>query len=507
MTLLLPTTPDYLRHQAQRRRDAGGLVFRDRRISYGELHESTLALAAWLAKRGLGASDHIGVMAANEPALVAMMFATWAIGAVAVPIAVRSTVEEAVRLLGHSRARALLCDIPRADLARSAATATGLPAYLCEVDLPLRPRFLRRAANARTARTARAPKPDDLAVLAYTSGTTGAPKGVMVTHANLLWSTFACATARSDRAAGVGACLSPLTHTPVFVSHLLCRVLHGATAVLVEKFSTDAVLEATERFGITDLPLIAGMVFDIVALNEIPSRVRRSVEKVSVGGAATPMDAKHALARIFDGAEVIEAYGQSESTNGVAMARGTSVFDRPGTVGMMNPHVHVAVRRADGTLAEVGEEGELVIGGPTVMKGYFRDPQATAAAIRDGWLHTGDLGRQDGDGYFFITGRVKDLIITGGENVSPVEVEEVLRTHPDVADVAVIGTPHPKWGEQVTAIVVSRDGAPLTREALAIFAGTRLSAFKKPRRIEFVAALPRNAANKVQTNVLKQQFS
>ncbi|HVM96687.1 MAG TPA: AMP-binding protein, partial [Candidatus Acidoferrales bacterium] len=230
-------------------------------------------------------------------------------------------------------------------------------------------------------------------------------------------------------------------------------------------------------------------------------------KKVSVGGAATPMDAKRALANLFEHAEVIEAYGQSESTNGVAMARGTSVFDRPGTVGRMNPHVVLAVRRSDGRLAEPDAEGELVIAGPTVMQGYFRDRNATTATIRDGWLHTGDLGRRDADGYFYVTGRVKNLIITGGENVSPIEVEDVLRTHPDVADVAVIGTPHPKWGEQVTAIVVTRNGASPPPDTLIEFAGQRLAGFKKPRRIEFVARLPRNAANKVQTSVLKERFS
>jgi acyl-CoA synthetase (AMP-forming)/AMP-acid ligase II len=140
------------------------------------------------------------------------------------------------------------------------------------------------------------------------------------------------------------------------------------------------------------------------------------------------------------------------------------------------------------------------------MKGYHRDRAATAAVLRDGWLHTGDLGRRDPDGWFYVTGRLKDLIITGGENVSPVEVEEVLRAHPDVVDVAVIGTPHPKWGEQVTAVVVPRAGASLDSARLSAFAGERLAGFKKPRRIEFVASLPRNAANKVQTSVLKQQF-
>src|SRR5581483_10653961 len=419
----------------------------------------------------------------------------------AVPVGVRATADEAARLLAHARACALLAAGDRADLARAAAGATGLPALVCDPDLPLRARLHRRAAARRVPRPGRAPRPDDLAAIAYTSGTTGAPKGVMLTHANLLWATLACGQARGDGPDGVGACLSPLTHVPVLVSHLLCRVLVGATAVLVEKFDVAAVLEAVERHGVTDLPLIGGMVFDVVARGAVPAAVRRTVEKVSVGGAPTPMESKRALAAIFEGAEIIEAYGQTESTDGVTMARGPAVFDRPGTVGRANPFV--AVR----TLGAPGEEGEIVVGGPTVMRGYWRDPAATAAAIRDGWLHTGDLGRQDADGFVYVTGRVKEVIISGGENVSPAEVEDVLRAHPEVADVAVIGTPHPRLGEQVTAVVVRRDGSAVDAAALVAFAGARLAGFKKPRRVEFVAALPRNAANKVQVGLLRERFA
>jgi acyl-CoA synthetase (AMP-forming)/AMP-acid ligase II len=260
------------------------------------------------------------------------------------------------------------------------------------------------------------------------------------------------------------------------------------------------------RHGITDVPLIGGMVYDVVGMGSVPEDVRRAVEKVSVGGAPTPMESKRKLGEIFERAEIIEAYGQTESTDGVLMARGRSVLEREGTVGRVNPHVIVALQRPDGAPAADGDEGEIVIGGPTVMGGYYRNREATDAALRDGWLRTGDLGRRDADGYFYLTGRVKDLIITGGENVSPLEVEEVLRTHPDVADVAVIGTPHPRWGEQVTAIVVRRAGTLIDGDGLAAFAGSRLAGFKKPRRVEFVAALPRNAYNKVQTHVLKQEF-
>jgi acyl-CoA synthetase (AMP-forming)/AMP-acid ligase II len=502
---LLPTSPGFLRLQGQRRRAGGGLFFADRWISYAELASSVDELAIWLAKHGIGARDHVALMAGNEPAFVAMMFATWGVGAVAVPIGIRSTAHEAAHLLTHSRVRMLIADERHAEVAADAAAAAGVPLYCCQADLPFRMRLARRS-RALAAHPPRNPLPDALAVLAYTSGTTGTPKGVMVTHGNLFWAALACATARGDRPDGVGACLSPLTHTPVFVSHLLCRVLLGAGAVLLEKFSVEAVLEAVVRAGVTDLPLIAGMVFNIVALGSVPAATRKTIEKVSVGGAATPIETKRKLAEMFPQAEIIEAYGQSESTDGVSMTRGTSVFDRPGTVGRMNPYVQVAVRRSDGTLAGSEEDGEIVIGGPTVMRGYYRDRNATAAALRQGWLLTGDLGRRDEAGYFYITGRVKDLIITGGENVSPVEVEDVLRTHPDVADVAVIGTPHPRWGEQVTAVVVPKSGVAIDREALTAFAAKQLAGFKKPRRIEFLPALPRNAAKKVQTSLLKQQF-
>ncbi len=504
-TPLLPTIPAFLRLQAGRRGEAGGLVFAERAIPFGELASAVDGLVAWLARRGIGAGHPVGIMAANEPAIVAALYAVWGLGAIAVPISARATAEETAQLLQHARAAALCCDPRRAAVARDAATAAGVPAFVVGPDLPLAPSVLRRGRPARET-APRAPALQGTAAIAYTSGSTGTPKGVVLTHENLLWATLACAQARGDTADGVGACLSPLTHVPVLVSHLLCRILLGARAVLLEKFDVGAVLDAAARFGVTDLPLIGGMVFDVVGQGNVPAAVRKTVTKVSVGGAPTPMASKRALAGLFDAAEVIEAYGQTESTDGVLMARGTSVFDREGTVGRMNPHVHVAIRRADGTLAGPDEEGEIVVGGPTVMAGYLRDPAATRAAVRSGWLHTGDVGRTDAEGYVFLTGRVKDLIITGGENVSPAEVEAVLRAHPGVADVAVIGTPHPRWGEQVTAIVVRRDGVAVDGAALGDFAGTRLAGFKKPRRIEFVAALPRNAYNKVQTHVLKQQF-
>jgi len=504
MTSWLPTSVDFLTLQARRRGDAGGLRFRAEHIQFGALADAAAELAKRLVAQGLGKGDHVAVMMANCPALVAGTFAIWSIGAVVVPISARSTEQEASNLLTHSRCRALLCDPGRAEVATAAARTAGVCAVSCESSLPLEPRVLHK--RSMIVRRSGAPTPESLAVITYTSGTTGAPKGVMVTHENVMWAAHACAAARGDDADSIGSCLSPLTHTPVYISHLLCRILHGSTAVILEKFETAAVLDAVEQHAITDVTLIGGMVFDVTRLGSVPEKIRRSVRKVTVGGAATPMESKRALAEIFAGADVIEAYGQSESTDGVTMARGGSVFSHPGTIGRTNPHLAVTILTPEGRVAEIDQEGEIAVTGPTVMKGYYRNRAATADAVRDGWLHTGDLGRRDADGYFYITGRVKDLIITGGENVSPAEVEEVLRDHPGVADVAVIGTPHPRWGEQVTAIIVAAPGAAIDQDALTDYAGKRLAGFKKPRRIEFVDALPRNALNKVQTGILKERF-
>lgn len=505
MSPWLPTSLDFLSLQARRRGDEGGLRYGDEKLSFGVLAAAAADLRRELGARGVGKGDHVALMMANAPALIAGTYAIWAVGGVVVPVSARSSEEETANLLTHSRCRALLCDPERAQVAKGAVQAAGVAALVCDPSFPLRARMLHE--RSMIVRRSAAPSPEAVAVIAYTSGTTGSPKGVMVTHSNLFWAALACSGARGDEPQGVGACLSPLTHTPVYVSHLLCRILHGATAVLLEKFDTATTLDAVERHGITDLTLIGGMVFDITQLGSVPEKTRQSVRKVTVGGTPTPMEAKRKLAEIFAGADVVEAYGQSESTDGVTMARGGSVFDHPGTVGRSNPHVAVDVLRPDGSPAAVDEDGEIAVSGPTVMKGYYRNRQATTDAVREGWLHTGDLGRRDADGYFYITGRVKDLIITGGENVSPAEVEEVLRAHPGVSDVAVIGTPHPRWGEQVTAIVVAAPGVSLDGGALADYAGTRLAGFKKPRRIEFVAALPRNAANKVQTGLLKERFS
>lgn len=500
------TSIEFLRYQSQRTGGSRGLVFGDQLWPYGAVAGLAERLARCLADRGCANRSRIVLRLPNSPLAVAGHYAAWAVGGTAVPVPVRATADELAQVLEDTQAEALVVDEDAAPLLEPTWRGRNLLVVSCGLTPATEPCVLQHRRALVERRGGGKPR-WRLAVLAGTSGTTGTPKAVMLRHENLFWSALACSAARGDNGSEVGAALSLLSHTPVFVSHVLCRILLGATVVLFPRFDLEILLWATARYGISDLTLIGAMVSDVVQHGALPLAVQQAVRKVSVGGAFTPMEHKHRLRDLFPRAEVIEAYGQSEATNGVTMARGEQVFERPGTVGRQNPHVVVKIRKLNGEWAKPGEEGEIVVAGPTVMAGYWRDPRGTREALRDGWLHTGDLGRQDNEAFLYLTGRIKNLIISGGENVSPAEVEEVLRRHPLVAEVAVIGTPHPKWGEQVTAIVVPKEGAHIPAEAIMEFAGQHLAGFKKPRRVEFVPSLPRNVSNKVDLAQLRARYA
>jgi long-chain acyl-CoA synthetase len=282
------------------------------------------------------------------------------------------------------------------------------------------------------------------------------------------------------------------------VSHYLARLLSGGT-VVIASFDVGKLALALGSEGITDLPLVPAMIGPLLGEADLAAPCLR---KVTVGSALTPMETKEQLRERFPGAEIVEAYGQTESTDGLTMTVGLEALERPGTVGRPHSIVALGIRGPQGAILPSGEVGEIVCRGPMVMRGYFRNPEATAAALRDGWLHTGDLGRMDEDGYVYITGRLKEIIISGGENISPEEVEAALGSHPAVAEAAVFGLPDPRWGEIVAAAVIARQ--PVTAEALAEHVGERLARFKRPRRIWFVEALPKTAAGKVRRLELRK---
>jgi long-chain acyl-CoA synthetase len=380
-----------------------------------------------------------------------------------VPLSPRLTEPEADALLAHAAVAATL-DVDGRSGARTIAARTR-----------------GSAAKAETGS-------DALAAIAYTSGTTGRPKGVELTHANLLWAAAAVAKTRRDGERSVAAAMSPLCHVPVFVSHYLARLLTGGTVIL-GAFEAERVVRLVREQGVTDLPLVPAMVEPL--LDADPSGAE-SLVKITVGSAHTPMRVKQELAARFPRAEILEAYGQTETTDGLTMTIGREALERPGTVGRAHALVGVAILSPESDVRAAGEPGEIAARGPTIMRGYLDDPERTAEALRDGWLRTGDLGRLDENGYLFITGRTKELIISGGENVSPEEVET-----------GSPGIPRsPMWpssGSLTTLGSRSRRRwwrAPTSRSTSSASSRGASSPFKLPRELVVVARLPRTSAGR-----------
>ena len=449
--------------------DAPLLFERGGWMSAAELEDASRTVAGRLREAGLRPGDRMLFSAGTSLRLVIAHVAALRAGIVVVPANTAYRDRELAHLVADSAPAAALLDDPqRAEWARAAA-AGKLLVVGPQVDLPDgEPGQLDLA------------RPEDPALIGYTSGTTGLPKGAVLSHANLL---------AGSRAVGVAwrwnADDRLVLALPLFHSHGLCVGLHGtllagASAVLLARFDVDAVLDAAAEHAATlffGVPTMYQRLGRSARVSEL-SRLRLCVS----GSAPLPAELHRAITD-GSGQEVLERYGMTETLMNVS-----NPYDgerRPGSVGLPLPGV--AVRLLD---------GEILVRGPNVFGGYWGRPDATAESFIDGWFRTGDLGGLDPDGYLRILGRSKELIITGGLNVYPREVEDVLLSHPDVVEVAVLGTPSDEWGEVVTAFVVSSAERPAA-EPLLQFAAERLAGFKRPRRVQFVDSLPRNALGKV----------
>jgi long-chain acyl-CoA synthetase len=447
-----------------------------RTTTYADLARRASGVAALLAERGVRAGDRVALHMPNGPAYVAAYFGALRAGAVVVPLNVLLAPPEIAQRVAASGARVTI------DPSWPPAEALPLP-----TDRPIAER-----------------RPDDPAVILYTSGTTGAAKGAVLTHAGLREAGENAVAVLGYTRADVILGVAPFAHVLGQSGAMIAAVLTGAAVAVPGRFDAPRTLADMAHTGTTVLLGVPTMCVALVAAAR-ETDVRPPLRLAHIGGAPLPAGVRIEFERTF-GCPIHEGYGLTE-LSGMAAAQPVGLPRTAGSVGIPAGGVQMRIRAADGSICPAGEIGEIQFRGGTVIPGYWRDRAATAAAIDpDGWLATGDLGRTDAAGNLFLVDRTKEVIIRGGYNVYPREVEEALYAHPDVREAAVVGTPHDVLGEEVTAFVVLEPGAAEDADALRAFAAERVAAYKYPRRIVFLTQLPKSATGKVQKRQLVQSL-
>jgi acyl-CoA synthetase (AMP-forming)/AMP-acid ligase II len=474
---------------------APAIVGEDRTWSYADLDRLSNAFAALFEARGLAPGDRVSLVCSSEPLLAAAYFGAFRARAIANPINNRLLAEEVAYILEHAGSRLVVVSEEHVALVESAlALLPDPPAVIRAADV----------AAAPAAPIDRVPLPEDGALLIYTSGTTGKPKGVVLTQANVMAGITYVSGAFGMKAGDRTFCVMPLFHTNGLMFSTLPFLLTGGTVVLRKRFSATAFWKqlAESRASTTSVsPTILAMLLEHAANAPPASDIR--LDYIKVASAPTPVELAERFEARFGRGLLLETYGLTETT-AINVMNPLEGPRKHGSIGRALAPQEVRVVDDAGVPVPQGAPGEIEIRGATVMKEYFRDPENTLKAMHGEWLRTGDVGRIDADGFVFIVGRSKEMILRGGENISPLEIEEVAVRHPAVREAAAVGVPDRIWGEAVGLCVVARH--PVSEQELVDFCKSHLSAFKVPQRVVFVEELPRNAVGKLTRNALRGAF-
>lgn len=495
-----PST-DWLSARSAISPDTTALEVSGRSFSFGRLDAMVSSLCGYFARQGVGKGDHVGMFMPNSLAAVCTIFATARMGAVLVPLNIRLTAEELAWQIRSSHCTRVICQAPidkrvdQATLERISIHST--PATTGEFEewvetLPANPAHLFDPVL-----------PGSLQAIIFTSGTTGFPKGAMITFGNHFWSAigsaFRLGILPDDRWL---ACL-PLYHVGG-LAILFRSCLYGTTVVLHNGFEIDTVLGSLAQNTITLISLVPTMLGRLIECG-LSGRKAPGLRLVLLGGAAASVEllTKASAAAL----PIAVTYGLTEACSQVATSMPSSVKSKPGCAGRPLLFTEIIILDEEGHETAPNIPGEITIKGPTIMAGYYDDIQATEAVLWNGYLHTGDIGFKDEDGDLWVLDRRSDLIVSGGENVYPAEVERVLRTHPSVKAACVVGLPHPEWGRQVVAMVVPNEPKDISAEELIDYSRNHLAGYKQPRLIFFADALPLTASGKVRRNLVADEIA
>ena len=491
-------TPDiglshWFAERALRTPERKALHFEGRDWTYAQCQQEIEDVAARLAALGVTKGERVAFLGHNQPMFLFAMFAAARLGAIFTPLNFRLTGPELAFMLEDSGARVLIVDeAHREVIAPQVERLGGLKAVLAAE----RPQQWTEDAPPPAAQVAL--REDDVALIMYTSGTTGRPKGAMLTHGNFWWNNTSGMHAMDVYADDVTLVAAPIFHIGGLNVTTLMALQKGAHVLLHRTFDPARALADIAAHRVTTMFGVPAMFLFMAHQPNFAESDLSSLRLLVVGGAPCPLPLlKTYLAR---GISMQQGYGLTETAPMVSFLSPEHALRKVGSSGRTPLFVEV---RIEGSGGKPGAQGEILVRGPNVFKGYWGQPEASAKAIDpDGWFHTGDAGFLDEEGFLTISDRIKDMIITGGENVYPAEIESELMRHPAIAEVGVIGEPDARWGERVVAVIALKPGAKLALEELRDFAAERLAAYKLPRRLEFVAALPRNATGKI----LKQRL-
>ena len=488
--------------------DKKALILGEREMSYAELRGAAGNLARGLAALGVKPGDKVAMMLPNVPQFAAAYYGILSLGAVVVPLNVLLKEREIAYYLEDSDAVALIVWEDFLDEARKGLDRVTGRRQLVVVDVAdgefqhNRRSFDRLVSEHSAEPDTFQSMPDDTAVILYTSGTTGKPKGAELTHFNAFFNAAYFADhlmhfSKDD--VGLGAL--PLFHTFGQTCVMNALLYKGACVALIPRFEPEAALKAIQDAKVT---VFAGVPTMYQYFLRHPALDRYDCSSLRLGisgGSSMPVEVLRAFENKLE-VTILEGYGLSETSPVAAFNRSADVR-KVGSIGLSIWGTEVEVVDSNDEEVPRGERGELVIRGHNVMKGYYKRPEATTQAMRGGWFHTGDAATIDEEGFIYIVDRIKDVILRGGYNVYPREIEEILYEHPAVAECAVIGTPHEDLGEEIQAVLVLKDGETVTRQEIMLFVKERVAAFKYPRQVAFVDELPKTATGKI----LKRELS
>lgn len=496
---------EWFRRRALRAPDCPALTFDDTTWSFAEMQDRIERFADMLAAGGTTAGERVGYLGFNHSEFLVAMFATARLGAIFVPLNFRLTSAELAFMIGDSGVRTLIADAPHQAVIDTTRSALG-----CQ-------RYLGLGAGTTgwegldgllaTTWPPAAPVDVDVescACILYTSGTTGRPKGAMLSHRNFWANNVNWMLAVNYNASDVALTSAPLFHSGGLCVITLPTLMAGGHVVLQEHFDAGEFIAAVERHRITSIFCVPAMMLFASQHGHFADADLSSVRIIVAGGAPVP----EPLLQLYGtrGIPVSQCWGMTETATGATFLNTELALKKLGscgTPGMLNEVRLIDFQGQPLTTPRV--PGELCVRGDTVIRGYWNLPEATAEALgADGWFRTGDVAYQDEDGYYYICDRLKDMIISGGENIYPAEVESVLYEHPAVAEVAVVGAADERWGERVVAVVALKPGNALTLEDLQAFAERKLARYKLPRELRLVPALPRNTTGKVQKAALRE---